>query len=58
MTRQDALLTVTQVAASLSVHPATVRRWIASGQMPAIQLPGGGYRIKQADVAQILGGAA
>jgi excisionase family DNA binding protein len=58
MTQQGAHLTVSQAAAELAVHPATIRRWIADGRLHAIRLPGGTYRIRRTDVAQILGGAA
>lgn len=58
MTRQLALMTVTEVAAELRVSTATVRRWIAAGKLPATTLPTGTYRVARADVDAILGRAA
>ena len=57
MTRQDAYLSVSQVAAVLNVHPATVRRWIAAGALTATRLPGGTYRVAATDLEQIVGAA-
>ena len=57
MTQQVTLLTVTQVAAVLNVHPATVRRWIAAGALTATRLPGGTYRVAATDLEQIVGAA-
>jgi excisionase family DNA binding protein len=57
MTQQVALLTVSQVAAVLNVHPATVRRWIASGALPATRLPGGTYRVDATDLDRIVSAA-
>lgn len=41
------LLTVAQAASLLNVSDRTVRRWIAAGKIPYLELPGGGYRIPQ-----------
>jgi len=35
------MLTVKQVADELSIHPATVLRWITSGKLEATVFPGG-----------------
>lgn len=43
---RPALLTVPEVAAQLRVDPATVRRWIAIGRLPATK-PGRDYRVDQ-----------
>ena len=45
-------LTVEQVAATLQVHPESVRRWIRAGRLPAAQLGGRriGYRIDERDL--------
>lgn len=58
MTQELALLTVTEVATRLRVNPATVRRWITTGKLPATTLPGGVYRVAAADLDRILDGAA
>lgn len=41
-----ALMTVPEVAAQLRIDPATVRRWIADGTLPAIKV-GRDYRVEQ-----------
>jgi excisionase family DNA binding protein len=49
------LYTIEDIAALLSVHPETVRNWIRSGQLDAINLGGAaGYRITQADLDKFL----
>lgn len=50
-----ALLTVPEAAAQLRVDPATVRRWITIGRLPASK-PGRDYRIRAAVVEQLLTG--
>ena len=50
-----ALLTVDEVARRLTVHPETVRNWIKSRELVAIDLGGrAGYRISEADLADFL----
>lgn len=57
-TRQDAAdgpnvatLSLTEAAAHLRVHPATVRRWIDGGRLPAYQAKkGGAYRIARVEL--------
>lgn len=52
---KEVLYTVDEVAAQLSVHPETVRNWIKTGQLIAINLGGSaGYRISEADLADFL----
>jgi excisionase family DNA binding protein len=46
-------LTVDDVAEELSVNPETVRTWIRSGELKAMDL-GGGYRISRADLNDFL----
>ncbi len=41
------MFTVQEVAKDLKVHEVTVRRWIKAGDLAAIQLPGGDYRIPE-----------
>lgn len=48
------LLEVSQVAKILKVNPATVRRWIKTGKMSAIQLPGGMFKVDGLIVDNIL----
>jgi excisionase family DNA binding protein len=51
----DTLYTVEEVAARLGVHPDTVRRWIKSGELRAINLGGrAGYRITEQAYKQFL----
>ncbi len=52
---REVLYTVEEVATQLSVHPETVRNWIKSGQLAAINLGGAaGYRISESDLADFL----
>ncbi len=48
---QDAWLTVREITQELKVHEESVRRWIRSGDLPAILLGSskGGYRVRRAD---------
>lgn len=51
----DTFLTVEEVAKRLSVHEETVRRWIRSGEIEAIDLAGpAGYRISQAELNRFI----
>ncbi len=51
-----ATLSLTDAAKLLRVHPATVRRWIDGGRLPAYQaVKGGAYRIARSEVEQLLG---
>ncbi len=45
--------TVDELARVCRVHIATVRRWIADGKVQAIRLPGGAFRITQAEVSRM-----
>ena len=48
------LLTPKEVAELLRVHPATVTRWIRLGQIRAVRLPAGTYRIPSEEVERLL----
>jgi len=50
---EDALLTIKEAATALSVHAATVRRWITEKRIPYVRLPGGIQRLKQTTVERI-----
>jgi excisionase family DNA binding protein len=56
----ERLLTVTEVAQQLRLNPRTIRRWIAAGRLPAIDLGSdrAGYRIRASAVAALLGEGA
>jgi|GraSoi_2013_60cm_1033757.scaffolds.fasta_scaffold425495_1 excisionase family DNA binding protein len=47
-------LTVHDIATRLKVTDLTVRRWIEQGQLAAIKLKGGQYRIHPDDFADFL----
>jgi excisionase family DNA binding protein len=52
---EDVFLTVEDVAKRLSIHEETVRRWIRSGELEAIDLQGpAGYRISQAELNRFI----
>ncbi len=48
--QEERLLTVAEAAKRLGLCIETIRRYIAKGILPAMTLPGGHYRIKQADL--------
>lgn len=50
----DLLLRPREVALELGVRTITVRRWIARGWLPAVELPGGGYRIARHDLQRAM----
>jgi excisionase family DNA binding protein len=50
------VLTVAEVAALIRVDPATIRRWIISGDLPAMRV-GRGYRISEAALEEYLAAA-
>jgi excisionase family DNA binding protein len=45
----DKMLTVQQVADHIQVNPETVRNWIRTGELDALDI-GGEYRISRADL--------
>ena len=49
------LLTTRHVAELIGVNTETVLRWVRRGVIPAIRLPGGRIRFRQADVEMWLG---
>ena len=52
---RDQLLTVEEVADQLSVHIETVRRWIRSGELQAVDLGGpAGYRIALSELDRFI----
>lgn len=50
----DEYLSPAQVAEQLQVTTVTVRRWIASGELPAAKAGPRKWRIRRADVSQML----
>lgn len=48
------LLTTGQVAAAFNVTPQTIRRWCESGELRAIRLPSGVWRVRRSDVDALL----
>ncbi|QBI97723.1 helix-turn-helix DNA-binding protein [Gordonia phage Dogfish] len=54
----DDLLTTRQIATEWHVSVRTVQRYIASGRLPAVRLPGGQRRIRRADVDELLKASA
>ncbi len=46
--QEDEVMTVEEIAKQLRVHPRTVRNWITSGELAAIDI-GRGYRITKSD---------
>jgi excisionase family DNA binding protein len=55
MEKDDPLMTVPEVAATLRLHPDTVRRWLRAGQLPAVNLGGRrGYRVRRSELDRFL----
>ncbi len=53
MKEEEKLYTVAEAAKVINVCVETIRRYIADGRLPALKLPGGHYRIGQADLKLI-----
>ena len=51
--REEELLTVDDAAKKVKVHPETIRGWIRSGELPAVDI-GGKYRIYPEDLHAFL----
>jgi excisionase family DNA binding protein len=52
------LLTTSAAADALGVTAQTIRRWIEAGQIKAVALPSGHFRIPQSEIDRLLGAAA
>lgn len=52
MTEQ--LVTVEEAAKTLKVRRETIRRYIKSGHLKAVTLPGGDYRLLEKDIQELL----
>lgn len=53
--RENRLLTVAQVAATLQLDEGTVRRWLRQGRLQGTHLGArAGYRVRQADLDAFL----
>jgi excisionase family DNA binding protein len=48
-------VTIAGIASYCMVCPATVRRWINSGKLHALKLPGGHFRVTILDLRKFLG---
>jgi excisionase family DNA binding protein len=51
---QEEWLTVDEIADRLKVHGNTVRLWIRSGELSAVNLGGSGYRVARSDLDRFL----
>ena len=47
------LLTISQAAAQLGVHPDTLRAWADKGLVPVVRTPTGYRRFEPAEIARI-----
>ena len=52
--RTEELLTVAEASNILRVRRETVRRYIKSGKLKAVSLPGGDYRLREGDIQKLL----
>lgn len=48
------LLSVTEAAEMLDVHPNTIKTWIVEGRLPASKHGGRNWKVNRADVVAIL----
>ena len=48
------LITVEEAARILKVRRETIRRYIKSGHLRALTLPGGDYRLRERDIQKLL----
>jgi excisionase family DNA binding protein len=51
--QQEEYLSIKDIAQQLKMDEKTIRRWIKSGQLPAIEL-GGKYRVTRSDLTAFL----
>ena len=51
---RDQILTVQEAANMVKCSTRTILRWIETGSLPAARLPGGEYRIRVADIDELL----
>jgi excisionase family DNA binding protein len=51
----DPFVTIADAAYTLAVDPVTIRRWIASGRLPAVRVGGTAVRIPKAAVEALTG---
>ena len=56
MAPDQSLLSIPEASQRLGVSPATGRRWVKAGTLPAIKLPGGRAKVRAAVVDAILAG--
>ena len=52
--RTEELLNVAEAAEILKVRRETIRRYIKSGHLTAVTLPGGDYRLRERDIQALL----
>jgi len=50
----EELVTVEEAARILKVRRETIRRYIKSGHLKAVMLPGGDYRLHEKDIERLL----
>lgn len=53
MTQLSPYLTAEQVAERFQISAETARAWARTKKIPAIRLPGGGYRFRREDIEAI-----
>jgi len=54
MPDESELLTTSEAARRFRVARSTITRWIRLGQLPAIRIPSGHWRVRRADVEKAL----
>jgi len=50
------LVRIKEAARQLAVSPGTIRRWRREGRLPLVRLPGGGVRVRVADINKLVCG--
>jgi excisionase family DNA binding protein len=50
----DYLMTIPEVAETCRCGPETIRRWIRTGKLAAVPMPGGLYRVWASQLEKVL----
>jgi excisionase family DNA binding protein len=50
----DYLMPISEVADTCRCGAETIRRWIRTGKLPAITMPGGEYRVRASELDKLL----
>ena len=54
--RDQTMLTLSEIAHVLQLHPCTINRMVNRGEIPAVKLPNGFWRVRREDFEKLLEG--